>query len=217
MAGERWLLVTGNDKLGASIHGWSIPAIRTCPGRTQCCSSVCYATHGRFVTTRSKQLMEWRLQQARQRDFADRMSEEVFRRGVLVLRVHVAGDFFTPTYTARWVEIATRSPHTRFFAYTRSWRVPKIEPYLRAFAGLPNVRLWYSADRESGLPASVPDGVRVAWMQDSEAAPPGGDLVFQVPRLRRLSLPLAVPVCGQELPQGRARGVNCANCALCWE
>jgi hypothetical protein len=160
--------------------------------------------------------MEWRLQQAKQRNFVDTMSDEVFRRGVLVLRVHVAGDFFTPAYTAKWIEIATRSPHTRFFGYTRSWRVPKIEPYLRAFAALPNVRLWYSADRETGMPPSVPDGVRVAWMQDTEAAPAGGDLVFQVRKLRRLSLPLAAPVCEQETPEGKARGVNCANCTVCW-
>jgi hypothetical protein len=169
------------------------------------------------VTNTVKRLLGWKLEQSKRADFADRMVDELFRRGVLVCRVHVSGDFYRADYVTRWIEIAARSAHTRFFAYTRSWRVGKIEPVLRAFAALKNVRLWYSADRDTGSPAEVPEGMRVAWLQTSETEAVAGDLVFQVRRLRRLELPLAVPVCPQELPEGKAKGVICANCRVCFD
>jgi hypothetical protein len=213
----RRLLSEGTTKMGRAIHSWSIPAIQTCPGSTACCRGVCYATHGRFVTAKVNGLLRWRLQQSKRADFVDRMVEELFRRAVLVCRIHVSGDFYRPDYVGKWIEIAARSAHTRFFAYTRSWRVAKIEPVLRVLAGLKNVRLWYSADRDTGMTAEVPEGVRVAWLQTSEREAVAGDLVFQVRGLRRLSLPLAVPVCPQETPEGQARGVVCANCQLCFQ
>jgi hypothetical protein len=212
----RYLLSHGNEKLGSSIFGWTIPAIQTCPGRSETCSRVCFATHGRFVTHKVKELMAWRYEQSKRADFVDRMVNELFRRSVLVLRVHVSGDFATPSYTRKWIEIAARSPKVRFFAYTRSYRVPKIEAHLRVLAALSNFKLWYSADCDTGVPPNVPPGVRVAWLQHSETPPAGGDLVFQVQKLRRLALPMAIPVCEQELPEGKARGTTCSNCHICW-
>ncbi len=161
--------------------------------------------------------MRWRLQQSKRGDFAERMVGEVWRRGALVCRIHVAGDFYSPGYLGKWIEIAASSPNTRFFTYTRSWRVEKIEPLLRAFAALDNVRLWYSADAETGYPPQVPERVKVAWLQDTAVVPGRADLLFQTRGIRSLALPLAAPVCAQELPEGKARGVNCANCGVCWK
>jgi len=169
------------------------------------------------VTRTVTRLQQWRLKQSKTADFVDRMVDELFRRGVMVCRIHVAGDFYAASYVTRWIEIAARSAHTRFFAYTRSWRVEKIEPVLRVFAALKNVRLWYSADRDTGSPAQPPEGVRVAWLQTSETEDVAGNLVFQVRKLRTLELPLAVPICPQESPKGIARGVICANCRICFE
>ena len=45
---------------------------------------------------------------------------------------------------------------------------------------------------------------------------PKGTMLFQTLSVRKLALPLAIPVCVQELPEGKARGVNCANCGVCW-
>ena len=160
--------------------------------------------------------MEWRLQQCKKPGFVAAMVEELFRRGVLVCRVHVAGDFFSPLYTAKWIEIVSKSPNVKFFAYTRVWRIEKLEPYLRTLAAFDNMRLWYSVDCDTGQPAFVPERVRVAHMQTSAEEAVSGDLVFQIQGLRRLDLPLAVPVCEQETPEGKARGVNCANCTVCW-
>jgi hypothetical protein len=46
----RNLLTRGNGKLGEGIHTWSLPAVETCPGRSDLCSRVCYARSGRFRT-----------------------------------------------------------------------------------------------------------------------------------------------------------------------
>jgi hypothetical protein len=213
------LLSSGTTKLGKSIFGWSIPALLTCPGKSSVCSSCCYATHGRFATAKIKKLMRWRFDQSKKPGFVDAMCDEIFRRGVLVLRVGVAGDFYSPTYTAKWVEIARRSPNTRLFAYTRSWRVPQIVPYLRAFAALENVRLWYSADCVTGYPDDVPEGVRIAWLQHDEQVPHAdADLIFQVRKQRAKPGTIPLPlVCEQETPEGRKKGVNCSNCAVCWK
>lgn len=213
----RNLLSRGNSKLGESIFGWTLEAIQTCPGRTATCSHWCFASHGRFATESMKDRNQWRLQQAKKVSFVDKMCDEIHRRGVLVLRVHIGGDFFSPRYVQKWIEIAVRCPNVRMFGYSRSWRCDNIRPLLYAFGALPNVRLWLSADRDSGLPPEVPQGIRVAWLQVDEAPPQGGDLVFQVRRLRRLALPTVVPVCEQETPAGKAAGTNCANCRVCWE
>jgi hypothetical protein len=161
-----------------------------------------------------KRLNEWRYEQSRKASFVDTMCDEIVRRGVLVLRVHVVGDFATPRYTSKWIEVAARNPNVRFFAYSRSWRVEKIRPLLYAFGALPNVKLWLSADKDSGLPADVPEGIRVAWLQVDEQPPPGGELVFQVRKLRRMALPMAVPVCVQERPG--TKDMNCSSCRICW-
>lgn len=212
---RKWLLSRGNSKLGEGIHGWTIPAVQTCPGRTACCERVCFGRHGRFVTATMARLNRWRYEQSRKASFVEAMCDEIVRRGVLVLRVHVVGDFPTRRYISKWIEIAVRSPGVKMFAYSRSWRVEKLRPLLYAFGALPNVRLWLSADKDSGLPENVPPGVRVAWLQVDEAPPQGGDLTFQVRKLRRLSLPTAGPVCAQERPE--TKHMNCSSCRVCWQ
>jgi hypothetical protein len=212
----RQLLSKGNAKLGESIFGWTLQAIHTCPGRTETCSRWCFASHGRFCTTQMEARNRWRLSQAKKAGFVDAMSSEIYRRGVLIVRVHIGGDFFSPRYVQKWIEIAARHPAVRFFAYSRSWRTEAIRPLLYAWGSLPNVRLWLSADRDSGIPRDVPEGIRVAWLQVDEAPPQGGNLVFQVRRLRRMALPMFVPVCEQETPAGKAAGANCSSCRVCW-
>src|SRR5207244_4362697 len=107
-------------------------------------------------------------------------------------------------YVRQWASVAAAAPDTTFYAYTRSWRVPGIREALEEFAALPNVRLWYSADRDTGLPERVPAGVRVAWLEtlEEEDVPPQADLVFRPHRLRRHANPrVALPlVCPADLP-----------------
>jgi hypothetical protein len=162
--------------------------------------------------------LEENLEAAVRPDFAARMIGEVRRRWVQVCRVHVSGDFFSAAYARAWVRVFRSCPQTRFYAYTRSWRVSAIAPVLGQMARLRNVRLWYSTDRETGVPDPVPRGVRVAWLEVGEGQPEPADLVFVIRRLRRAaSLRLELPlICPHETPQGRKAEVTCTTCGRCW-
>jgi hypothetical protein len=96
--------------------------------------------------------------------------------------------------------------------------VSAIAPVLGQMARLRNVRLWYSTDRETGVPDSVPRGVRVAWLEVGEGQSEPADLVFVIRRLRRAaSLRLELPlICPHETPQGREAEVTCTTCGRCW-
>ena len=136
-----------------------------------------------------------------------------------VVRVHVGGDFFSERYARKWLRVIRQSHRTRFYFYTRSWRVPGIKRVIDRMADLRNCRVWYSADRETGVPAEVPARVRVAWlMGDATDLPPSNiDLVFRVRRLRRVPvLPPVPPVCPTEDGQSRAVRVTCERCGVCW-
>src|SRR3954452_4435690 len=119
------LLTRGNGKLGEGIHSWSLPAVETCPGRSSLCESVCYARSGRFRTQFIQDRLQANLDASLQDDFERRMVAEIRRRGVHTLRIHVAGDFYSPEYAARWLRIARQCRRTTFYAYTRSWRRPE--------------------------------------------------------------------------------------------
>ena len=218
----RSLLVQGNDKLSSAILHWDLPAAVTCPGQSKLCREKCYALRNRYQYPQVQQRLQWCQAMSKRRDFAKLMVQEIRRKGAaFIVRVHCSGDFYDRAYTRKWLNIVRGCPHTRFFAYTRSYRVPSIAPVLAELAELDNFRLWYSADRETGYPADLPPSVRVAWMQvDAEEAVPAVDLIFRDYPLRkdrntRVSLSL---VCPFDTPQGRQeRGINCGVCRWCWK
>lgn len=211
----RNLLQQGNTKLGEGIYTFSLPAVKTCPGASPACRKECYAIRGRFHFLRGAYLRY--LRESKAQSFAARMIAEVRRRWVACVRIHVSGDFYSAEYVRKWVAIARACPGVRFFAYTRSWRNADIAPALAELARCRNVRLWYSTDRDTGIPARVPRRVRLAWMQTQAAElPPRADLVFRVQRLRRtvvkrVALALVCPV------ENGATGhrTDCGRCRLC--
>ena len=91
-----------------------------------------------------------------------------------------------------------------------------IAPILRDMSQLPNMKMWLSADRETGYPQDVPKGARVAWLvtqkaEDTDAS----DLIFlDTPLRKAIPLEMAERVCPTET--GEAGGLTCATCKLCW-
>jgi hypothetical protein len=207
------LLARGNGKLGEGIHNWSIPPGElTCPGRTTICEQVCYAKQGHFRFEQVKDRLLWNWAQAQRADFVDRMSVEIKRRGCLVIRVHVAGDFWSAEYAKKWLAIMKRCPRPRYYWYSRSWRIAEVAPVLEEMALLKCCRAWYSLDVETGMPERVPVGVKLAYLQTAEDEKPElVDLFFRVRRLRkqRISLPLACPHEADKLE-------NCGSCGRCF-
>jgi hypothetical protein len=216
----RSLLVQGNEKLSPGAFHFDLPPIRSCPGRSKLCSTHCYARRSRYAFPQVVDRLAWNFEQAKRSDFVDRMSAELYRKGVLLMRWHCAGDVFSPAYARKMLEVMARSEHTQFWFYTRSWRVDTIFPVLKAISALPNAKVWFSADAETGYPAEVPDNIRVAWMMTEEAEDTQeADLIFLLPKLRKepIPLPMVGTVCPTETPKGKAKGTTCATCRLCWK
>ena len=211
MATKRGLLTIGNGKLGEGIHVWSLPAISTCPGRTETCTAHCYATKSRFLLDAVTARLEWNYQESLKPDFADRMAAEIRRKGCQVVRVHVSGDYYNAEYAEKWLWVMRNRPKPRYFFYTRSFKVAAIAPALEQMAALKCCRVWYSIDKDSSVDR-IPDGVRLAYLQVDEGEEPELlDLRFAVRRLRKTRFALSL-LC----PQERGTAENCGDCGRCY-
>jgi hypothetical protein len=142
------LIQPGNSKMGG-VANYSMRAKASCPGRTPICDAFCYAAAGRFNASNVMRTHDRNLAESRRADFARRVIDEITKMKLELLRVHVAGDFYDEAYIDKWIQIAKACPNTKFYAYTRSWRVAELVPALRRLARCPNFQLWLSADRDS--------------------------------------------------------------------
>jgi hypothetical protein len=211
------LLTIGNQKLGRTIAGFSLPPVDSCPGRTPTCEGCCYARSGRFVLPAVRRLLAWNFEVSRRPSFVADMVEELQRRRIRRLRVHVSGDFYDPEYTWKWIAILRATPQVRSYAYTRSWRSAAILPALEQLTASENFTLWFSCDSDSGLPPRVPPGVRLCWLMTCEnELVPKVDLVFRTRPLRkvpsrRVGLTM---ICPSE--SGATASTSCSRCGHCW-
>ena len=212
------MLVPGNSKLGLAIWTFSLPAVTTCPGASRLCQTLCYARKGRFVFADVQRAYQRNLELSRRPDFAAKAIRRIRNQGILWLRLHTSGDFYDPTYTARWKQVVRACPRTTFFAYTRSWQVPAILEELILLAAEPNVFLWFSCDRQTGQPPLVPR-VRRAWMAADDADVPAFpvDLVFRNRRASPLKRLCGVLVCPTNQKVRRKEKITCSTCRLCFE
>ena len=78
-------------------------------------------------------------------------------------RIHVSGDFDSAAYIDKWTQIVERCPDTKFWAYTRSWRIPELLPSLNQLRDLPNMQLFASTDPT--IPEPPPLNWRVAYLE----------------------------------------------------
>jgi hypothetical protein len=130
------LLGTGNTKLkktaaefGVKIFNFSIPAGNdkasgkiTCPFAGSCLS-LCYAKKGMYRFGNVERALSKRYEASKQENFVSLITSELakVKAGKQVyVRIHDSGDFYSPAYFAKWLEIARLNPGVRFYAYTKS-------------------------------------------------------------------------------------------------
>lgn len=130
------LLGNGNSKLvktakefGVKIFNFSIPAGNdkksgkiTCPFAGSCLK-LCYAKKGMYRFGNVERALSKRYEASKEADFVERISNELkkVKKGIQVyVRIHDSGDFYSPVYFAKWLEIARLNPSVRFYAYTKS-------------------------------------------------------------------------------------------------
>lgn len=209
-------------KLGPKIHGFHIPAELTCPGATEVCLSTCFGLLGHFRMPNVAEASARNKRRTESAEFVTDMVSEIMRKMADVVRTHVVGDFYDAPYVRKWIAVAEQRPRTQFFAYTRSWRKPRMVQALTAFAALPNVELWLSSDRQTGPALAIPH-TREAFMLrvpgDEALVPDEADLVFRNRRrdwapMKKLN---GVQVCPEEDGIERKLPINCSRCSICWK
>lgn len=146
-------IMSGNGKTGASF---SIPNVITCPGRTASCEAACYvdifpmsAANPTAFRARNYGYVIEALKRK------DQLYKELITAcklsGSPTIRIHDAGDFFSPEYTRQWIKTCKATPDLEYWAYTRSFSVGPILAELVRLARLSNVAVWLSADQDNWL------------------------------------------------------------------
>ena len=130
------LLGTGNTKLvktakefGVRIFNFSIPAGNdkksgkiTCPFAGSCLK-LCYAKRGMYRFGNVERALTKRYEASKEDNFVQTITDElgkVKKDKQTYVRIHDSGDFYSPAYFAKWLEIARLNPSVRFYAYTKS-------------------------------------------------------------------------------------------------
>jgi len=130
------LLGKGNSKLqkteiefGVRIFNFSIPAGNdkksgkiTCPFAGSCLK-LCYANKGKYRFGNVQRGLSNRYEASKQENFVELMTKElskVKKDRQIYIRIHDSGDFYSPSYFWKWVQIARLNPSVRFYAYTKS-------------------------------------------------------------------------------------------------
>ena len=134
---KRLNLLTQNSKMkktgdyfGVGLYNFTIPAHKDPEtGRTTCpfagaCKSFCYAnwkTRYGYSFDASKSASARKYQLTKTDDFVDEMVSSIRRKRKLdVVRIHDAGDFYSPEYRDKWFEVMRVCRDKRFYAYTKS-------------------------------------------------------------------------------------------------
>lgn len=198
----------GNLKIGMGVYTYSRLAgmINTCPGSTVECEAICYA----------KRI------QGPVRDIYAKNSETSdvppIPEEAQVLRIHVSGDFDSVAYINNWIARLEERPDVTAWAYTRSWRVPKLLPFLEKLRALPNMQLFASMD---GSHVDVPpQGWRRAWIDGDTRAGQSYNVGAHIDpaalghaRNQRTFDNTPSLVC----PEETKHKANCLDCGYCFE
>ena len=204
------LLYPGNEKLGKKVWSWSLPngTCKFCPGMSEVCKRVCYVSR---YTRRYHIDYAPNYEATRVSDFIGLMAKECVERGLI--RIHVSGDFYCPDYVHKWIRIVKSCPGTTFYAYSRSWRVPRIKEALLELKSLPNMRLLWSCDKDTGM---APDGECVWLAEDDSDDPPAPvKIVFRNKRSSFKYKQGGSWVCPHENGTPGPSQVTCGKCQLC--
>ena len=145
---KKQLIGIGNQKMGPQVMTFSLPAVKTCKPSKWCLEGKngkprCYALRGRLTWHNVVAACERRYEASKQDDFVDRMVGEIKKAHRPYFRIHVSGDFYSPQYVEKWIEIAKRCPEVLFRTTTRRWDF--VGPIQR-LNRLPNVSVRESVD-----------------------------------------------------------------------
>jgi hypothetical protein len=116
-------------EFGVQIFNFSIPAGNdkksgkiTCPFAGSC-FKFCYAKKGNYRFGNVQRGLSNRYEATKQENFVELMTKELSKiknNKPIYIRIHDSGDFYSPAYFKKWLEIANKNLNIRFYAYTKS-------------------------------------------------------------------------------------------------
>lgn len=141
------MLTSNNRKLGSGVWQFNLPVFKTCPGLTDYCKRVCYARHGTWCYDNVRRRYASNFIVSKSDSFVELINKELKNQMGCYVRLHSSGDFYSPEYTRKWIEIVRANPTNKFWGYTRSWGLNnKFEKALWELRELKNVNLFASFD-----------------------------------------------------------------------
>ena len=119
-----------SKKFGVRLFNFGIPAYKSVSGKITCpfagdCVKFCYAQKGAYIWSNVKPAFEKRYELTRTDDFVNKMNEEIAKKKPDYVRVHDSGDYYSPAYLRKWLDVAIHNPHVRFYSYTNSVKMLK--------------------------------------------------------------------------------------------
>ena len=108
------------------IYAFDIPAYKTMTGKITCpfakdCVKYCYAQKGAYTWSPAKNKHNNNYLATKENNFIDVIQDEINRkRKITHIRVHSSGDYYSPKYLDKWVDIAKNNPNITFYSYTKS-------------------------------------------------------------------------------------------------
>jgi len=112
-------LSPGNSRM--KIPTFSIPAVKTCKGRTKSCEKYCYARKAEVCWKNVLPSRTRNLKETKKFGFVKGMITKVVNTTSRYIRIHESGDFYSQRYLNKWFEICESSPSRNFLAYTQMY------------------------------------------------------------------------------------------------
>jgi len=112
-----------SKKLGLRVFNFGIPAYKSASGKLTCpmadaCVKFCYAKKGAYIWSNVQPAFEKRYQLSKTDDFINAMNTEILKKKPDYVRVHDSGDYYSPKYLKKWIQIANDNPDVKFYSYT---------------------------------------------------------------------------------------------------
>lgn len=140
----------GNKKLPKDTMIFNLPAVTTCPGKTDFCAKNCYALKAERMYKAVLPARKHNAKLSTGKNFVEMMCQVITRNAHKIkrVRIHESGDFYGQAYLSAWFSIASRFPEITFYAYTKSFDLD--------FTGKPkNFVLIASFDNSTTLKAKI--------------------------------------------------------------
>lgn len=115
-----YYLTKGNREMGPEVYLFNLPIILTCRP-TLWREKNCYGKKGNYRRFKGsiERALNKRYELSLSDEFVEIITNEIFRRKIPLVRVHVTGDFYSEEYVRKWIQIAANCPQTRFRTTTK--------------------------------------------------------------------------------------------------